>query len=128
MHAKYWPDGINKERIALREIVKSYLVDIFRDTLDAGLFVAINSVSQDPTSHTVKQLIQMLSDAAGDSADSLKAALIVHTNLFHPRKILSLLDSYYHYLRPNDCPILLGAVAVLANSSYRPQGLRYLER
>lgn len=116
---------MNEERITLREIVKARLLDVFRDAPDVALFTAIGSIS---TSRTVKQLLQILSTVAGNSADSFKAALTIRTSLHHPRKILKLLENHYHYLRPSDCPTLLPAVAALADSACRPQALKFIER
>ncbi|KXN91141.1 hypothetical protein AN958_02825 [Leucoagaricus sp. SymC.cos] len=127
-HTKYWSNDMNEGRITFRSIVKARLVEIFREVPDGSLFCAIISISQDPTSRTNKLLLDILGDVAGDSADTLKAALTIHTNLYHPRTILKLLEDYYHYLRPIDCPTLLPAVAVLAESSYRSHALKFVER
>ncbi|KAF5363492.1 hypothetical protein D9756_001038 [Leucocoprinus leucothites] len=127
-HAKYWSDEMNEERITLREIIRTRLIDIFRDAPDADLFGAIGTISQDPTTRTMRMLLEILSESAGDSIDALKTALVVHTNLYHPRKILKLLEDHYHYLRPSDCPVLLPAIAILADSSCRPHALKFIER
>ncbi|KAF9449489.1 hypothetical protein P691DRAFT_703138 [Macrolepiota fuliginosa MF-IS2] len=127
-HAKYWSNRLNEERITLRDIVKARLLDIFREAPDADLFGAIGSIAQDSTSRTRKQLLRIVSDVAGDSVESLRAALTIHTNLSHPWKILKLLENHYHLLRPGDCPTLLPAVATLADSPCRPQALKFIER
>jgi hypothetical protein len=101
-------------------------MNIFREAPDADLFFVIDSISRH-SPRTVKELIRTLNEGAGDSVESFRAALTIHTNLYHPDKILDLLDNHYAYLRPNDCPTLLGALAVLVNSSHRPQALRYVE-
>ncbi|XP_006460445.1 hypothetical protein AGABI2DRAFT_203499 [Agaricus bisporus var. bisporus H97] len=124
-HAKYWSENLNQERTTLEKIVKSYLMDIFREAPDADLFFVINSIGR-PSPRIVKELMRALNEGAGASVESFRAALTIHTNLYHPEKILNLLDAHYAQLRPNDCPTLLGAIAVL-NSSYRPQALRFVE-
>lgn len=127
-HAKYWPDHMDEARIKLREIVKSCLTNIFRDTPDADLFNVIAVISQDPTSRTTNRLLQILSDVEGDSADSFKAALNIHTERFQPWKILNLLESHYDYLLPSDFTSLIPALAVLVNSPFRPSALKFAER
>lgn len=127
-HAKYWPDQLEKERIKLREIIKSRLIEVFRDTPDVGLFNSIVAISQDSTTRTTSRLLRVLSEVAGDSADSFKAALSIHTELYHPWRVLRLLESHYSYLRPGDFIILIPAVAVLTNSPLRQNALKFIER
>ncbi|KAJ2920942.1 hypothetical protein H1R20_g16153, partial [Candolleomyces eurysporus] len=69
----------------------------------------------------------ILSEVAGNTSDTLAAALNIEVSKNNPKNITNLLDQYSYLLRPRDSVTLQCAAAVLGDSSYHARGLHLLE-
>jgi hypothetical protein len=115
LHATYWTEQINKERIPLRECVVKRLFAIFKQTPSLRLFRSLTSISLD--SGLRDELFETLQEIAGDSPDNLVAALDIYIDDDDLTEIAELLEEYIHLLRPRDLVTLQCAVALLAEET-----------
>ncbi|KAF8075827.1 hypothetical protein FPV67DRAFT_1776479 [Lyophyllum atratum] len=125
-HASHWSDLINEQRIPLRELVENRLHATFRTMPSTELYHVIHAISPD-FSKTERLLIQETNENATKSSDTLAGALAVYSATCDAQRIVSLLNSHYHLLRPRDSEVLRDAVAVLATSGHQARGLQILE-
>ncbi|KAH9483193.1 hypothetical protein JR316_0005297 [Psilocybe cubensis] len=126
LHAPYWPEKINKERLPLRDYVETRLFEIFKVTPSMRIYNTLLSISQDSTSIEMRAT-RVLRDIAGDSPDNLVAALDINIANNKQSMIAFLLNSYGYLLRPRDTMTLQCAVAMLDNSPYHNQCITILE-
>ncbi|KAJ7250403.1 hypothetical protein C8J57DRAFT_1437761 [Mycena rebaudengoi] len=113
-HAHHWTDEINEQRIPLRDLVLQHLTDIFELTPSHQIFSSILAISPD-SGGTEAELLLSLSQIAGSSADTLVAALDIHSSEGNAAAIMDLLDQHAYLLRPRDAPVLQVAVGVLTD-------------
>ncbi|CAA7269169.1 unnamed protein product [Cyclocybe aegerita] len=126
-HASYWPESLNRQRIPLRDCIETHLFTIFRQSPSVRLHHTLLAISGNLQA-TEARISTLLSDIAGDSPDTLIAALDIHLSNGDLSKISSLLESYMYLIRPRDSVTLQYAVATLDGTSYSRQALRILEK
>ncbi|RDB20271.1 Bifunctional epoxide hydrolase 2 [Hypsizygus marmoreus] len=126
-HASHWSDVINAQRIPLRDLVENRLRAIFEITPSVRLYNIIISMSMD-ASEAERSLLQILAENAGNTPDTLTAALDIYTAEGNASGIISLLNSHSHLLRPRDAETLLCAVAMLCASGMPLRALTILEK
>ncbi|KIM42733.1 hypothetical protein M413DRAFT_444401 [Hebeloma cylindrosporum] len=127
LHATYWPDRINRARIPLRDLVEKRLFSIFEVAPTVRLYNTLLAISHD-SDETEDRISRLLDKSAGDTPDTLVAALDIHILNGDVPKISVLLKAHAHLLRPRDTTTLQCAVAMLDNSHYHTGSLAILEK
>ncbi|GLB45926.1 hypothetical protein LshimejAT787_3900020 [Lyophyllum shimeji] len=103
-HANHWTPVINEQRIHLRELVEDRLHAKFRTMPSLPLYNVIHAISPD-YSKTQQLLLQELNENATKSSETFAAALSIYTNTANTQRIVSLLSTHFHLLRPRDTEI-----------------------
>lgn len=125
-HANHWTSMINEQRIRLRELVEDRLHANFRIMPTTSLYNVIHAISPD-YSNTERLLMQELNENATKSSDTLTNALSIYATIANTQRIVSLLNTHYHLLRPRDAEVLQDAVAVLVTTGLPVRGLQIME-
>ena len=126
LHARYWTEQINKERISLRDCVEKRLFAVFKQAPSLRIFRSLISISME-SDQLIDELMEVLEDIAGDSPENLVAALEIYIYDADFGQIVNLLEKYIHLLRPRDMVTLQCAVALLAETSHRQLALSIFE-
>ncbi|KAF7301033.1 hypothetical protein MIND_00667100 [Mycena indigotica] len=128
LHGSHWSQAINEHHTSVRDLVLDHLTALFETAPSHKLYSSILSIS--PTyDETEEQLQKTVTEIAGCSADTLVAALDIHTAEGNPIASAALLNEHSYLLRPRDANILQTAVASLAElSSLHPLALQIAER
>lgn len=125
LHARYWTEQINKERISLRECVERRLFAVFKQAPSLRIFLSLISINLE--SELIDELLEVLKDIAGDSPENLVAALDIYIYDADFEQIVNLLETYIHLLRPRDMATLQCAVALLTDTSHQQLALSIFE-
>ncbi|KDR74299.1 hypothetical protein GALMADRAFT_250097 [Galerina marginata CBS 339.88] len=126
-HASYWSEGLNRERLPLRDCVEKRLIAVFKVTPSLRLYKTLVTISLD-TMATHKLISLILAEISDNSPDCLVAALDIHTHIGNSAKIFYLLNTYSYLLRPRDSISFQCAVAALDDSPYHSRGLAITEK
>jgi hypothetical protein len=126
LHANYWTDEVNKERVPLRDCVEKCLFSVFKQTPSLRLYRCLTSINVD-SDRTVDELFKVLQDVAGDSPDNLAAALDIYVYDVDFDRMVDLLENYMHLFRPRDMVTLQCAVAMLLETPHRKLALSIFE-
>ncbi|KAJ7476955.1 hypothetical protein B0H11DRAFT_2234915 [Mycena galericulata] len=128
LHASHWSETINEQRTELRDLVYEHLLTLFELTPSHEIFTSIISISPH-SGETETQLLDTLSQIAGSSADTLVAALNIHSAEGNPDALMTLLDQHAYLLRPRDAPVLQRAVGFLADlGAFHARALQIAEK
>ncbi|KAJ7165591.1 hypothetical protein C8R43DRAFT_986949 [Mycena crocata] len=128
LHASHWSEHINEQRTALRDLVYQHLLALFELTPSHQIFTSIIAIG--PEGHeTEAELLIILSEIAGSSAQTLVAALDIHGSEGNPGALMHLLDEHAYLLRPRDAPVLQAAVSILAEyTTFHTRALQLVEK
>ncbi|KAF9266079.1 hypothetical protein L218DRAFT_956469 [Marasmius fiardii PR-910] len=115
LHASHWSPRINYQRLVLRDIVLDRLVELFSVSPSLELYRIVVSTSPEiPVKG--KELLETLSEIACASSSSFAAALEIYSTLGEVEKVLDLLETHTHLLRPCDAKAYQMATRALATS------------
>lgn len=103
------------------------LFSVFEVAPTVRLYNTLLAISHD-TDDTEERISRLLDKIAGDTPDTLVAALDIHVLNGDVPKISVLLKAHAHLLRPRDTTTLQCAVAMLDNSHYHTGSLAILEK
>lgn len=127
LHARHWPEYINKARIPLRECIERRLTRMFETTPSLRLYNTLLSISHN-VFQTELHLSKTLLEIAGNTPDNLVAALDISVFLADENMVASLLNQHAYLLRPRDATTLQSAVSTLDDSEYQSRGFAILEQ
>ncbi|KAF8185134.1 hypothetical protein BJ912DRAFT_803004, partial [Pholiota molesta] len=128
LHAPYWPEKQNRERLTLRGHVENHFLKIFELTPSLAIYNTLVNLSQDAFEIGMR-IEGILGRIAGDTPNNLAAALDIYIADCDADRIASLLASYSYLLRPRDAPTLQCAVTVLYEEpGYRARSIQILEK
>ena len=103
------------------------LFSIFEVAPTVGLYNTLLAISHD-SEETDERISSLLEKIAGDTPDTLVAALDIHILNGDVPQISALLKAHAHLLRPRDATTLQCAVTMLDSSHYHTASLTILER
>jgi len=107
--------------------VEKRLFSIFEVAPTVGLYNTLLAITHD-SDETEERISCLLDKIAGDTPDTLVAALDIHILNGDVPKISVLLKAHAHLLRPRDTTTLQCAVAMLDSSHYHTGSLAILEK
>jgi hypothetical protein len=131
-HASHWPKKLNEARVRLRELVRTSLISQFSTMPSYTLFnsiVAISDADGMDGDEVCEELLPTLIRVATYSSENYAAALHICAIHLHRDKLMSLLTTHSHLLRPRDtAQHQLATIILAASPTYHLNGLHILEK
>lgn len=126
-HAEHWPGLINEQRTHLRNLVEQRLIVIFETRPCLRLYNTLTLITDDAF-ETTSLLNRMLVRSAGNTAETLVAALNIYAAEHKSIQIAAALDSHSHLLRPRDAETLQVCAVVLGTTGFAVRCLTLIEK
>ncbi|KAG7097573.1 hypothetical protein E1B28_004910 [Marasmius oreades] len=117
LHASHWSNRFNHQRLILRDAIHDRLVEIFSVSPSLELYRIVVSISPELPNKSGKDLLETLSKIACASSSTFAAALEIYGSLGEVHKVMGLLETHTHLLRPCDTNAYQIATRALAASS-----------
>ncbi|EMD41137.1 hypothetical protein CERSUDRAFT_111704 [Gelatoporia subvermispora B] len=124
----HWPWRICNQMAPLRRHIETTMINVFKKTPSLRLFNALCQLSNEPTQieETLKQHLEVFGTSC---ADSFVATLDIYASEDLRDRLISLLDSHMHLLRPRDAGSLQNAVAVIAEDrTHHARAMQIIEK
>ncbi|KAK1221591.1 hypothetical protein PQX77_015604 [Marasmius sp. AFHP31] len=102
LHASHWSSKINNQRLFLRDIILERLNELFAVSPSTELYDTILSMTPDSPDKTERDLLEVLSRVSCSSSSNFAASLEIYSTMKDTEKIVDLLDTHSHLLRPSD--------------------------
>lgn len=128
VHASHWTSLINDQRLQLHQIVEARLHSIFEISPSLRLFMTILSISRNmPETH--QWLFSTISQTATSTPETFVASLEIFSAESEVSRIVALLDSHSHLLRPRDAQCLqLATVCISESPKYHARAIPVIIR